>query len=203
MTGTAEMLAKAVRVHSNGVPAGETQAKFVSIMGTSALVRYRLEDLEVTRRKASRLCDISSPDVLNLLLDLPIGLPVPVKSLTRWERLALRTAPKGAVSIANGEVTRKAVAPIAVDLAIVPARTWRAGLQAAGRFAPFCARMMVLGSPPRNLDALSAQASFYGIGVAVADQEEPRLVVMPEGFRRKRFTAAGWQFLEAVYRQVE
>ncbi len=202
MTGTAEMLAQAVRVPSNGLPPGEARAKFVSVMGTSALVRYRFEDQEVARRKASYLKAISSPDVLNLLLDLPLGLPVPVKSLTRWERLALRAAPTGAVSIANGEVTRQAVAPITVDLAIVPARSWRAGLHAAGRFAPFCARVIVLGSPPRDFDALRAQADFYGIGVAVADHAEPQLIVMPEAFRRNRFTAAGWQFLEGVYQQV-
>lgn len=201
MTGTAEMLAQAVRVPSNDLPPG-AQTKFISIMGTSALVRYRFDGLEAARRKASGLGGISSPDVLNLLLDLPLGMPVPVKSLTRWERLALRAAPLGAVSITKGEVTREAVPPVAVDLAIVPARTWRAGLQAAGRFAPFCARMMVLGSSPRDLDGLITQAGFYGIGVAVADQAEPQLLVMPVAFRRKRFTAASWQFLEEVYRQV-
>jgi len=200
MTGTAEMLAQAVRVPSNGLPPGKTLAKFVSVMGVGALVRYRLNEQEVARRKTSRLKAISSPDVLNLLLDLPLGLPVPVKSLARWERLALRAAPTGAFSIEKGQVTREAVAPIAVDLAIVPARTWRAGLHAAGRFAPFCARVIALSTAPKDLDVLNAQADFYGIGVAVADQ--PELLVLPEAHRRNRFTVAGWQFLEAVYQQV-
>jgi hypothetical protein len=202
MTGTAETLAQAVHVPSNGLPPGVTHAKFVSIMGVSALVRYRLDEHEVARRADSRLGALSSPDVLNLLLDLPLGLPVPVASLTTWERSALRGMPRGAVSITKGEVTREAVAPVVVDLAIVPARTWRTGLHDAGRFAPFCARLMVLGKPPKDLAELNRQAGFYGIGVAVADGAEPQLLVAPEPFRRLRFTVASWQFLEHVYRQV-
>jgi hypothetical protein len=179
-----------------------THAKFVSIMGVSALVRYRLEEHEAARRAARRLGVFSSPDVLNLLLDLPLGLPVPVASLARWERSALRSLPPGAVSITKGEVIREAVAPVAVDLAIVPARTWRTGLHEAGRFAPFCARLIVLGKPPKDLAELNTQAGFYGIGVAVADGAEPQLLVAPAPFRRQRFTVASWQFLERVYRQV-
>lgn len=46
------------------------------------------------------------------------------------------------------------------------------------------------------------QADFYGIGVAVADGADVAVLVAPRPFRRQRFTAAGWQFLEEVYQQV-
>lgn len=203
MTGTAEALADAVGAASIGGAAAEgVRHKFVPILRTQALLGYRLNEHEVTRRQAQQLGSISSPDVLDLLMDLPLGLPVPIKSLTLWERSALRSAPPGAVSIAAGEVTREAVAPVAVDFAIVPARTWRAGLETAGRFAPFCMRIMVLNRRPRNESDVRVEASFYGVGVVVADQRGADVLAEPALFRRRRFTVAGWQFLENVYQRV-
>src|SRR6266511_3082371 len=120
MTGAAEALADAVGAASIGRAAAEGVChRFVPILRTQALLGYRLNEQEVTRRQARQLGSISSPDILDLLM----GLPVPMKSLTRRERSALRSAPPGAVSSADGEVTREAVAPVAVDFAIVPART--------------------------------------------------------------------------------
>ncbi len=203
MTGGAEALADAVGAASIGRAAAEGVChRFVPILRTQALLGYRLNEQEVTRRQARQLGSISSPDILDLLMDLPLGLPVPMKSLTRRERSALRSAPPGAVSIADGEVTREAVAPVAVDFAIVPARTWRAGLEIAGRFAPFCMRIMVLNRRPCNDNDVRSEASYYGIGVVVADQRGTDVLAEPAPFRRRRFTVAGWQFLENVYHRV-
>ncbi|GAB3817338.1 hypothetical protein GCM10027605_67880 [Micromonospora zhanjiangensis] len=202
MIGTAEALADAVKAASIGEPRPDLCRKFVPILRTHALLVYRLDQQEVDRRAAHQLGAISSPDVLDLLLDLPLRMPVPINSLTRWERSALRCAPRGTVSTIDGAVTREAMPPVSVDLAFVPARTWRGGLEIAGRFAPFCARVMVLHRRPRELDEVRLQARFYGIGVVVVDQAGTEVLVEPAPFRRQRFTAAGWQFLERAYQQV-
>jgi hypothetical protein len=106
------------------------------------------------------------------------------------------------VKRSNGQVTRQAVAPVAVELALVAARSWRTGLVVAGRFTPFCSRAMVLRRRPGNLAELRLQAGFYGVGVIVVDDSETEVLVEPALFRRLRFTAAGWRFLEEVYRKV-
>ena len=94
------------------------------------------------------------------------------------------------------------MAPVAVELALVAARNWRDGLEAAGRFAPFCARAMVLRRRPADLAEVQLQAGFYGVGVIVVDEQSTEVLIEPEPFRRLRFTAAGWRFLEEVYRMV-
>jgi hypothetical protein len=172
----------------------------MSIMGIKALVCYRMDAAEDTRRRRMSAGPIVSADVLDLLLGLPLGLPVPVAALTRQERGRLARAPHGAVSVAAGQAVRRAVAPVTVQLALVPARSWRRGLVTASRFAPFCSRAMVLPAGPADPTELQMEADFYGIGVVVARDRKTEVLVEPEPFRRRRFTAAGWQFLEEVYR---
>ena len=72
-------------------------------------------------------------------------------------------------------MTRHAVRPLTVDLALVSTPDWRTGLEFAGRFAPFYSRAIVLPRTPRDLHALRARAYFYAIGVVVADPQPCRL----------------------------
>jgi hypothetical protein len=174
----------------------------MSIMGTEALLCYRLDDSEHARRRQAGTGVILSADVLELLLGLPIGMPIPVVSLTRRERAALRLTPRGSITVCDGQVTRQAVVPMAVELAVVAARTWRDGLEVAGRFTPFCARAMVLHRRPADLADVQLQADFYGVGVIVVDGQSTEVLVEPAPFQRHRFTAAGWRFLEVAYRKV-
>ena len=139
------------------------------LMGAEALICYRLDDGEHARRRRAGAGAISSADVLELLLGLPIAASVPVASLTCRERAALDRASHGAVSVCDGQVTRHAVAPVAVELALVAAVNWRDGLEVAGRFAPFCARAMVLRRRPADLADVQLQAGFYGVGVIVVE----------------------------------
>jgi hypothetical protein len=174
----------------------------MSIMGTEALICYKFDDGEHARRRRAGAGTISSADVLELLLGLPIAMPVQVASLTRRERAALRLAPRGAISVSDGQVTRHALAPVVVELALVAACTWRDGLEVAGRFTPFCARAMVLRRRPADLADVLLQAGFYGVGVIVVDDQSTEVLVGPAPFQRLRFNAAGWRFLEEVYRTV-
>jgi hypothetical protein len=60
---------------------------------------------------------------------------------------------------------------------------------------------MVLRRPPDDLAQLRLQGDFYGVGVIVADDDTSEVVVQPAPFHRLRFNAAGWRFLEEVYRR--
>ena len=175
----------------------------VKMMGVEALICYRLDAREHVRRQRAGTGSIRAADVLELLLGLPVGIPVPVASLTRREQAALVVAPPGSVVVRDGEATRQVVPPVTVDLALVAARSWRSGLTMAGRFAPFAARAMVLRRRPADLAEVRLQAGFYGVGVIVLVDDRPaEVLVEPAPFRRRRFTAAGWRFLEEVYRRV-
>jgi hypothetical protein len=175
----------------------------VWIQGIHAAVLVQLDVNECDRRVAAGLGAITSPDVLRLLLGLPLGESVPRAALTVAERSALRAVPQGVISFDDSCVIRHVVPPLEVALALVPARSWRSGVERAGRFAPFCPRAMVLRVPPRDLDDLYMETGFYGIGVIVAGSDAgPEVLVEPARFHRNRFTVAGWRFLEEVYRQV-
>jgi len=200
MTGVAETFAAAALAASRGKPTGGLRRAAMSIFRTETLVSYRLDESEHARRTAVGAGELPSADVLELLLGLPTGMPVPVSSLTRRERWALDSAPHGFVVLHDGQVVRHAVVPVSVELALFGARTWQRGLEVAGRFAPFCARAMVLADYPRDLEQLQVQADFYGVGVIVSTERLTEVLVEPAPFRRIRFTSAGWQFLERVYR---
>lgn len=202
MTGFTETFTAAARAASPTVRANEVRRTLIPIMGTEALICYQFDDGEHARRRREGGGAISSADVLELLLGLPIAMPVPVASLTRRECVALRLAPCGAVSVCDGQLTRYAVAPVTVELALVAPRTWREGLTVAGRFTPFCARVMVLRRRPADLADVQLQAGFYGVGVIVVEDQSPEVLVEPAPYQRLRFTAAGWRFLEDVYRLV-
>ncbi|TDD32901.1 hypothetical protein E1287_21095 [Actinomadura sp. KC06] len=204
MTSAAEVCLETVSEAASAFSAGGSTARSrVVLQGVPAVLSYRLE-AEAGRRRAARIGAITSPDVLRLLLGLPTGVPVPLAALTGPERCVLQSAPGGAVQVKDRFVIRLAEPPVEVGLAVVTAATWRQGLERAGRFAPFCSRAMVLPRMPRDIDVLRMEADFYGIGVIIAgaSAQTPELIVPATGFRRNRFTAAGWLFLEEAYRQV-
>jgi hypothetical protein len=202
MTASADTFRAAARAASSGAWTDEVRRALMPMMGAEVLICYRLDDAEHARRQQAGAGAILSADVLELLLDLPIAASVPVDSLTCRERTALDPASRGALSVCGGRVTRHAVAPVTVELALVAAGNWRYGLEAAGRFAPFCARAMVLRRRPTDVADVQLQAGFYGVGVIVAEEQSTEVLVEPEPFQRLRFTAAGWRFLEEVYRMV-
>jgi hypothetical protein len=199
---SAELDAEATLAASRIATSVAGHQAMVPVLGTRALLRYRLDRHEDDRRRRAHLGAIRHLEVLELLLGLPAGVSVPVASLTPLERSALRVAPPGAVAVTAGSATRQAVYPLAVDLAVVATRGWRTGLEVVGRFAPFCSRVMLLRQWPNDTENLRTQADFYGIGVVVANSADVEVLVAPRPFQRRRFTAAGWQFLEEVYQHV-
>ena len=100
----------------------------VPVMGTEALISYRLDDGEHERRKNAGAKAITSAEVLELLLNLPVDMPVPEAALTRRERAAVTMARHGMVTVHDGRVTHLAAPPVTVELALISARRWQDGL---------------------------------------------------------------------------
>ncbi len=169
-----------------------------SILGTRAFLLYRVDETEYRRRQAVGAERMDSIPALECLLHLPVGIPVPLGSLL--DRASIRDLPRGSVEWDTDLVTRRAVRPLAVDLAVVRAAGGGAGLERAGRFAPFCRRAVLLDEVPRaRLDEILAEAAFYGIGVLVNEPEGIKIALEPETYRPQRHTAAAWHFVEELY----
>ena len=105
---------------------------------------------------------------MRLLSRLPHGEAVRTADLTETERRDLCLLPRGAADIAAGTVTRLALPPVAIRLAIVTDDVVDRGLDRASRFAPFAPRLLVLTGPTDDLAFAEAEARFYGIGLAAA-----------------------------------
>jgi hypothetical protein len=176
-----------------------TTTQTVKILGTLTHLTYRLDEHEHARRQAEGSPRLDTGE-LNVLMNLPHGLPVPILSLTRDER---RLADRGLLeSDGDGNVIRHTRPPLAVNLAMVRATRWRSGLKRAGMFAPYCARAVHLPTGPDDPMAL-LEAGFYGIGVYTTGDDGGIVVaVEPRPFVRRRWTPAGWGFLEDAYRLV-
>jgi hypothetical protein len=184
------------------VPAESAWAT-VRMFGSDVMIAYGRDRAEHDRRTDCGTGALQSSEQLELLMSLPIGWPVPVRSLSYREQRLLRRLPKGIVHVAGGAVERLAVSPVKVELAIIRAANWQSGLERAGRFAPFTARMMWLPRLPLDTGVLLREASDYGIGVLTGSADKAEVVAAPPRFVRRRFTTAGWLFTEQVYAHLQ
>lgn len=171
------------------------------MFGTTAGVVFRTDVTEIARRRACSLGSLTELALLDALLGLPVGLPVAVADLTDVERRRLDRVPAGAVDRAAGQLVRRAVAPVSVQLAVVGARDWRLGLKRAGQFAPFCARAILLPTLPADAADLEAEASYYGVGVCRFVERQLQMLIEPRPYVRNRHTAAQWWFAEQAFEQ--
>ncbi|WP_308053872.1 hypothetical protein [Streptomyces sp. BV333] len=192
---------------SKSVPSGtlipqESKLQAVNAFGVQAVVAYRRDAVEYERRAAEGTPPLTRPDVLDLLMGLPVGEAVPINTLSSPERRALKAAPKGVVVRSGGTVTRQVVQPLRVDLAIVPGRGWETAMEKAEHFTPFCARAVLVERPLRRKDDAILQADFYGIGLLALIGNELDVLVPPRAFVKRRHTVAGWKFLEDLYAQL-
>jgi hypothetical protein len=122
--------------------------------------------------------------------------------LSSWS--AVRRLPAGAAELDRREVTRRAVRPLTIDLAVVRASAegWYGGLRQAGRFAPFFRRALLLDSAPPAAEEKLMEAAFYGIGVLVADGESVDLLLEPRLYTPRRPTPAAWCFTEELHHRI-
>lgn len=180
----------------------QVSVDLVQALGTRVWMVYRRDAAEWERRRRHGLGAIARLDVLDVLMDLPAGLAVPLRSIPAPERRLLRRIPAGVVVHRAGEAIRQLVPAVTPLLAIVPALEWQSGAAAASRFAVYCPRLVVLPRPPDDLEAVAWEASWYGIGVAVDGPEGVEIVVEPEPLTDWQPTPAGWAFSEILYGQL-
>jgi hypothetical protein len=185
-----------------GAGLADCRSALLRTFGTRAGVVYRPDQAEVARRGAQRVGSFTEIDILDALMGLPAGLPVAPNELTDAERALVDRAPGGAIERRGGQVVRRAVAPVSVLFAVVAANDWHSGLKRAGRFAPFCARAMLLPALPADWDDARTQASYFGTGICVFVDAQLRMLVTPRPYARKRHTPAQWWFAEEAYRQI-
>ncbi|MFE2470094.1 hypothetical protein [Streptomyces mirabilis] len=176
----------------------------LQLMGSQALLFYRLDEEECARRARVSAARLDSLDALQTLLELPVDEPVALASLPARLRSAVRRLPAGAAETDRREVTRRAVRPLTIDLAVVRANAvgWRGGLEQAGRFAPFCRRALLLDSAPPAAEETLMEAAFYGIGILVADGESVDLLLEPRSYTPRRHTPAAWCFTEEFHHRI-
>lgn len=167
-----------------------------------AEISLTIDQHEHERRASFRHRSITDPSALDLLLALPTGETVPWRSLTRGQQVAARIAPDSALVIHDDLVTRHAVRPARLDVATVRFPTaCQAALESAGRFAPFCARQVVVTHRPTMTETL-IEFGFWGIGLLLDHGHgDLETLVAPEPWVLKRHTVAGWRFVEQVYGQ--
>jgi hypothetical protein len=176
----------------------DTEAAQVSVK-TDATIAYRLNRGEHQRRQAVGLTAVTRLDQLDLMMELPAGLPVLPRD-TDWRMV--KKLPHGCVDITLGGVVRQILKPLDVRLALVTGQQWKPGMIRAGRFGAYCNRVLALTGKPRSLAEKAIEADFWGIGLIVNATAKPELVVAPTPFEQYRHTPAGWAFAEEIYRQV-
>ncbi len=177
----------------------DVQVTRAQILDTSAWIAFRYDRSEAARRAGCGLGAVLAWDLLDTLMDLPAGLPVPAAALARPARRRVSGAPAGVVRISGGQVIRDLVPAVTPLLAIITAREWAGSLARASRFAPYCRRMVV---GPRLTTAAEVLqiAGRLGIGVAVRGGAGAADVLLePEPVGDWQPTTAWWRFCETIY----
>lgn len=200
--GVAEAARAVVTARHATDPPERSSSAVVRMFNTTTGVAYLPNAAEITRRQARGLAAFTQMDLLDVLMGLPIGLPIAVEDLTDRERRLLRRSPAGVVDMVDGQYIRQVAAPLSPQFAVVSSRTWKDGLRSAGQFAPFCSRAMLLRSVPDDLEDARVQASFFGIGICVFSSSGLRMLVDPQPYVRQRHSCGQWWFAEELYAQV-
>ncbi|MEV1026679.1 hypothetical protein [Streptomyces sp. NPDC050264] len=176
----------------------------VRARGVQTVLAVRLNTAEVERRQREGMAPLLDIAVLDGLMQLPAGLPVPASSLSPLERKLLRQCPAGAVQWRDGTLVRQAVRPLRVDAAVVRSlRPTMSCLRRAGRFGAYAATSVWLNGSAKDVELLVMEAAVYGIGVVRGRADEaPDLLVAPRGLPQPRHTAAGWLLAEQVFSEL-
>lgn len=177
----------------------DVQVTRAQVLDTWAWIAFRYDRPEAARRAACGLGPVLAWDLLDTLMELPAGLPVPAAALTQPARRRVCRAPVGVAHVSGGQVIRDLVPAVTPLLAIITARDWASGLTRASRFAPYCRRMVVGPRLPAGGKVLQAAARL-GIGVAVRGGPGATEVLLePQPVEDWQPTTAWWRFCEVIY----
>lgn len=175
----------------------------VRVFGTRVWLAGRLDSEERQRRQRCGLGAIRELDLLDVLMDIPAGLPIPIGALRPVARRALERAPAGALDFDGDTVVRRAVPVVRPLLAVVTADQWQDGLVRASRFASYCPRMVLLPDIPDDPNVATDLAARYGIGLAVRGTPAPEVLVEPLALTDWQPTPAWWWFSETVLHHLD
>lgn len=164
-------------------------------------VEFDRSELEMREKCGLSLAGLAH-DQLAALLTIPRWEHVPLSALPAAGRRMTLRRPDLVEQTDDGLVARRVGPPLWVEMVTLPVRQWRAGLRAVGRFAPYSARRLRLSQEPSDVDDLSVQATYWGVGVQVARFDGPTDLVVPEPFRPQRYTGASWAFAEEALEAV-
>lgn len=186
------------------VPTSEAQVT-ASLRGVDVVVDLVVDPFETRRRTEAGIAGrrLGGIGALRALLALPEGVGVPVERLDLATWTALGHV-RGAVEYPAAGVVRRLARPaVWAQLVSIPASRWRDGLRLAGRFAPYASRQIMINYVPTDAEMLCLEASYWGVGVTVAQDGAPaRELVPPSPFVPTRYTAAAWNFDEDLYAQL-
>jgi hypothetical protein len=157
---------------------------------------------ELTRRRGEKLGCLRRLDVVDVLLNLPIAVAVSWDSLSARERRTLTRLPDGVVSRRGNSVVRRATPPVRPEHVVVPARTFRRGLERASAFSTYCARSTALANSVKLAEFELAEASYYGVGIYQYHGEALVEMLAPEPMPTWGETPASWVFSETLYERL-
>lgn len=166
-----------------------------------------VDAVEAARRRGVGLGGVGDLALLDTLMCLPVGCPVATDDLTALSRARLRAAPPGCVEWLDDAavVVRRLASAVSVELVVVRAATWRAGLLRAAAFEPFATRVILLERPPRALYQAAWEADAAGVGLWIrtaataTDPDDVQQIAAPAPFVRRYVKPAGWRFTERAY----
>lgn len=164
-------------------------------------VETDLAEMELRRSEGLDLSALGHSQ-LGALLSAPRWAGVDFASLSDACQAMVRAYPELVEFGLDGSVRRRVGPPVWVEMVTLTASNWRNGLRAVGRFAPYSARRLRLGSEPRDLDELLVQASYWGVGVQVIIDGKVENVADAETFSPYRYTGASWAFAELTFAEV-
>ncbi|KOU38736.1 hypothetical protein ADK54_27715 [Streptomyces sp. WM6378] len=176
----------------------------VTLWGVRVVLVYRLDEAEHARRDALNAEPLNDLWLLETLLKLPVGRPVPLANLEGRDRRRLSKGwPAGTAEQRGDMVERVATLPLWVDLAVVCSET--ASLEALhvmpfGAYAPQAIWLDCLSA---GSEQLLEEAARFSTGVVHwQNAGEPKVLVPVQPLADVTITAAGWRFTEHAYEQV-
>ncbi|SKU61507.1 hypothetical protein [Mycobacteroides abscessus] len=155
---------------------------------------------EHQRRQQVGLKAITQLWHLDLLMNLPLDQPVDAGSLTADEKWCLERIPAGAIERDGNWAIRRCKPVISIAAVIGWGPQLQKLLRSVAPFARVAQRMVVLDRIPTNFDEISWEASYDGVGVWLATDNESTELISPEPVRPRYYTPARWKANEHAYR---
>ncbi|MGD0561175.1 MAG: hypothetical protein ABSA93_40155 [Streptosporangiaceae bacterium] len=182
---------------------GDARIARVRAEGVRGILAYQVDAAEHDRRRKAGLGAVTRLEWLDTLMAMPVGLPVPLQSMTITEQKTMQRLPPGCLDYRQSGVIRRLARPIGMYLVIVDDADWRRGLVRSGAYIG-CTRILAVPPTVAGLDEAALEADYWGVGLMISGRplSSSRVIVPPQRFVPTVYTAASWRFCEEMYRQA-